>query len=82
MCPAGWWQLSSLVLPSELGPLALLRLPWKAVCDALCEDMVGRSPFCTGSSALLEQQGFLQKDEFWKQLVQSIPCAPLTTSLL
>lgn len=76
----GWWQLSSLylVLPCELGSLALLRSPWRAVCDALCEDMAGRSPFHTGSCALLEQQGFLQEHQPWRQLVQSIPslCIP------
>lgn len=39
---------------------------------------MGRSPFCTGSLALLEQEGLLQEHEPWKQLVQSMPslCIP------
>lgn len=39
---------------------------------------MGRSPFCAGSCALLEQQGFLQEQEPWRQLVQSMPslCIP------
>lgn len=38
-------------------------------------------PFCTGSCALLKQQGFLQEHEPWRQLVQSMPslCIPNNT---